>query len=226
MIQVNRTPVPPILTRKANKWLTDYLNAINTYKLKPNAANKKIKNKTEIKYNHHHIKTALKDMFAGKCAYCESHIMHIDYGHIEHYKPKSLFPNECFKWENLLLGCSICNGPEYKGNHFPLVAPNGPLINPTIENPDDFLSFKFDAVTGTANVIDKHPRGLTTKNLLGLNRPDLVRHRSFVVKMMVFAAIKASKGDPHALAVIKTCCKSDMEYSAFALELCKHFNIT
>jgi len=225
MIHVIRTPEPPILTKKANKWLKEYLNAIKTFNANPIAANKEKKKNAEKKYNHYQIKIALKNMFFRKCDYCESHVLHIDYGHIEHYKPKSMFPDQCFDWENLLLGCSVCNGPEYKSNHFPLSNQKGPIINPTIENPSDFLRFEFDPKTGTANIIDKYPRGLTTKSLLGLNRPDLVRHRSSVVKMMVFAAIKASNGDNAALLEIKRCCNKDEEYSAFAIELCNHFNL-
>ncbi len=225
MIYVNRTLVPTILNRNAHTWQAEYTNAINAYNVNPNALNKENKKQAEKKYNHYLIKAALKNMFSGKCAYCESHVIHIDYGHIEHYKPKASYPNECFNWENLLLGCAICNGSQYKGDHFPLAHQNGPIINPTLEDPRDFLSFEFDVKTGTANIIEKNLRGLTTKSLLGLNRPDLVRHRSSVVKMMVFAAIKASKGDHEALIEIKRCCNKDEEYSAFAIELCKHFNI-
>jgi hypothetical protein len=44
--------------------------------------------------------------------------------------------------------------------------------------------------------------------------------------MMAFAAINASNGDNAARLEILRCCNADEEYSAFAIELCKHFNIT
>ncbi|MCX6270100.1 MAG: TIGR02646 family protein [Bacteroidetes bacterium] len=225
MIRVNRTPKPTILIDNEDTWLNNYLRADKKYSDNPNPANKKGKDTAERKYNHSEIKTALKTMFSDKCAYCESHIAHIDYGHIEHYKPKSRFKMECFNWDNLLLGCAICNSPKYKSDHFPGGAQHGPIVNPTEEDPSNFFSFEFDEKTGTANVIEKHPRGLTTKNLLGLNRPELVRHRSSIVKLMAYAAIKASNGDNDARIVILKCCKKEEEYSAFAIELCKHFNI-
>jgi uncharacterized protein (TIGR02646 family) len=224
MIFVNRTPEPPILTNNAIIWLNDYRNSLNNYNLNPNKDNKKNKKKAENKYNHKQIKDALINMFSGKCAYCESHIAHVDYGNIEHFKPKSKFVNECFNWDNLLLSCTICN-TQYKRDLFPTSAENGPLIDPTYENPSQFLRFEFDSTTGTANVFEKNQRGITTKDLLGLNRPDLVRHRSKVVRMMVFIAIKASGGDIDAYIEIKRCCSVFQEYSAFAKELCDHFNL-
>ncbi|HEV2478693.1 MAG TPA: hypothetical protein VGS79_03480 [Puia sp.] len=166
-------------------------------------------------------------MFDGKCAYCESHISHISYPHIEHYRPKSRFPNLCFSWTNLLLGCAICNGKEFKGDRFPGPAENGPILNPVNENPEDFLEFEYDPATGTAMILGKDPRGTKTVDLLGLNkRPDLVRHRSSVVRKMAVIAIQASHGNIEAIAEIKRCMGKDEEYSAFAKALFKKFGLS
>ncbi len=67
-------------------------------------------------------------MFANKCAYCESYLMHVSYGHIEHFKPKAKYPQYCFSWDNLLLGCEVCNGKRYKGIKFPLKKKMGHLL--------------------------------------------------------------------------------------------------
>jgi 5-methylcytosine-specific restriction endonuclease McrA len=114
MIFVERSEEPASL--KANKiiWLENYLLAIENYEANPTNFNKKQKLLTENKYRQQDIKTSLKTMFEGKCAYCESHLAHVSYGHIEHFKPKSSYPEDCFNWQNLLLGCEICNGTQYK----------------------------------------------------------------------------------------------------------------
>ncbi|WP_224370718.1 retron system putative HNH endonuclease [Hyalangium versicolor] len=104
------------------------------------------------RYRHDDIKAALKTAFHGKCAYCESFILHIDYPHIEHFRPKSKYPNKAFDWSNLLLACGVCNGSEHKGDEFPLKADKGPLVNPCAEEPATHLSFDFDPVTRLASV--------------------------------------------------------------------------
>ncbi len=225
MIQVTRTSKPKILSNNAVKWLTEYKKAIANYSTNPNDITKKAKENAEKKYNHYEVKKELKDMFSSKCAYCESHVTHIDYGEIEHFKPKSKFPNSCFDWDNLLLGCSICNGALFKGNKFPEAMEGGPFINPVKENPNDFFEFDFDPNTGTANVVPKKTRGKTTEEELGLNREDLVKHRSAVVRKMVVIAIKASQGDCDCQNELIKCCNKEEEYAAFARFLKEKFKL-
>lgn len=219
MIFVKRFDEPASLIDNKNKWLEDYLLAIENYKLNANDRNRRLKNKAENKYRQQDIKTSLKKMFEGKCAYCESYLAHISYGHIEHFKPKSKYPEDCFNWDNLLLGCEVCNGIQYKSNHFPLEANNGPIVNPTIENPFDFFKFEYDPITGLANVLGKNNRGIVTEKLLGLNRPELLKHRSRIVRRIVFVAIKASQGDNDALVEIRKLVEKSEEYSAFSISL-------
>lgn len=92
---------------------------------------------------------------AQRCAYCEDSVA----DEVEHIKPKDLYPESVFVWENYLYACGPCNGP--KNNQFAvfssmaeqftdvtrgrkaLVVPpeegDPVLINPRIENPLDFL---------------------------------------------------------------------------------------
>ncbi len=225
MIRFNRTEEPRILRKNRVKW-NDALNkALSDYRNNPSKENKKKLDVAYGKYNQQEVKESLKDMFSGKCAYCESHITHIGYGHIEHFRPKSKFPNLCFDWNNLMLGCEICNGSGYKGDKFPEADEGGPFVNPVDENPDTFFKFEFDPSTGLANVISNNTRASITEKELGLNRPDLVKHRSYVVRKMVFAAIKANEGDLDAIREIKKCCLKEEEYSAFAKALVERFKI-
>ncbi|PFD04499.1 hypothetical protein [Bacillus cereus] len=116
---------------------------------------------------YQNVKEELRTMFSGKCAYCESKIEHVQYMHVEHYRPKGFVEGETkgspgyywlgSKWGNLLLACEICNGREFKGNHFPLKDPKKRvkdhlgniqleeplLINPCEdEHPEDHIIFK------------------------------------------------------------------------------------
>lgn len=61
-------------------------------------------------YTDKTVRKALKAMFHGKCAYCESQITAIYSGDIEHFRPKGggyywLAAN----WDNLLFACPFCN---------------------------------------------------------------------------------------------------------------------
>lgn len=224
MIQVARTNKPEILNKKQVEWQSGLNKAISEYRNDDSLANRKKLDVAFSKYNHKQVKDSLKIMFSGKCAYCESHITHIGYGHIEHFRPKSKFPDLCFTWDNLLLGCEICNG-KYKGDKFPESNEGGLFINPVDENPDEFFDFEFDPDTGVAIVISKNVRANTSENEIGLNRSELVKHRSYVVRKMVFAAIKAKDGDLDGIAEIKKCCQKEEEYAAFARALVKRFSI-
>lgn len=178
MIQISRSLKPDILRNNALTWTNEYLQARADYDADKTDANKKAYQSIEKRYNQDEVKTKLKDMFHKKCAFCESFISHISYGEIEHFKPKSVYPNLCFDWDNFLLSCSVCNGKANKGDKFPLAANGGPFINPTIENPDDFFSFEYDRNLNKFIVIPKGERAITMLGIIKLNREDLVEHRS------------------------------------------------
>ncbi len=91
MIKIRRTPCPAILLGKTPEG-THY-------------------NKTEVV-------SALWAMQHGKCCYCERRLP--ETGHlkaVEHFRPKSVFPELRNEWRNLLLACSQCNGQ--KADKFP-----------------------------------------------------------------------------------------------------------
>jgi len=225
MIRIQRTPEPKLLSKNKERWKIKYLEAVTAYSVQKNSKNKRRKEAAERRYNHEEVKNALKQMCFAKCAYCESHVSHVGYVHIEHYKPKSKYVELCFEWDNLLLGCAVCNGKQYKGDKFPLSHEAGPFINPCKEDPDDFFKFEFDKNTGTANVIPTNIRGVTTEKEIGLNRPDLVRHRSDVVRKIAYVALQAKNGDVEALKELHCCIKDDQEYAAFARAFHRKFNL-
>lgn len=225
MIHIRRTTEPTALRTHKTEWTQKYRESKIAYRTNPSKANKREKTNAENKYRHQEIKTSLKEMFHGKCAYCKSEIPHVSDPHIEHFRPKKRYPKLCFEWENLLLACGRCNGVNNKGSKFPLTCDGGPFINPCEEEPDAFFEFEFDASTGTANVNPKDTRGETTERELGLNRADLVKHRSSVVKKFVFFAIRASQGDAEALELLNECMDKEHEYAAFARALHQQFHL-
>jgi uncharacterized protein (TIGR02646 family) len=170
------------------------------------------------KVRHKQIRAALEEAFHGKCAYCESEIKHVGYSQIEHYRPVSKRRDLAFCWDNLLLACGRCNGPEFKGDLFPEADAGGPLLNPCSDDPSDHLYFVYDPVAGLTTVAPRTPRGEVTVRALGLNRPDLRTHRSRSVTRLAALALLASEHADCA-ALLTEAKRSDAEYAAFARAL-------
>jgi uncharacterized protein (TIGR02646 family) len=210
MIRVERAAKPAVIEQNQVAWTQALLDA----------ATKEEKKRAEKKYRHLEIKRALVFMFHGKCAYCESRIIHVDYGHIEHFRPKSKpeYRSLAFDWNNLLLSCAVCNGSGHKGDRFPEVAEGGPLINPCEDFPNEHFEFVFDFRARLATVIGTTARGKTTETLLGLNRQDLRAYRSQLM-MQLCVLSRCAESDPDAMALLEEACRDNAEYAAFARAL-------
>ena len=95
---------------------------------------------------------------------------------IEHFRPKSTFPDHAFRWENYLLACSTCNGPTYKGTKFPQDPAGNPLLlDPTADRPAAHLPF--EPRTGLFEEDSATDKGRETIRTVGLNREILLRGR-------------------------------------------------
>lgn len=127
-------------------------------------------------YAERSLKSALVATHAGRCAYCESYLRHVDHGDVEHFRPKAGVEErnmiglnrDAYFWlayepMNLFLACKICNEVN-KGNQFPVLGPRlaagetdisqeqAVLIHPYVEDPRDFI--RFNPVDGRAYPFD------------------------------------------------------------------------
>lgn len=120
-------------------------------------------------YKHPDNKKALKDSSHNKCMYCESKISHIDYGDVEHIKPKSKYPELEFEWDNLGFACTKCNR-QFKNNNYD---EQTPYINPYNEEPQNYI------ISNGAILFpfQGNERGEITIGGLGLNRTELIEQR-------------------------------------------------
>jgi uncharacterized protein (TIGR02646 family) len=149
-------------------------------------------------YAHRDVKTALSKAQHGKCAFCESKILHISHGDVEHFRPKKGFRQHAneplstpgyywltYAWINLYFCCQICN-QRHKKSLFPLadasararsprnVAREKPLfIDPSLDDPSAHITFHGEF----AVAINGSPRGAATIDGLQLNRRELVEER-------------------------------------------------
>jgi uncharacterized protein (TIGR02646 family) len=139
------------------------------------------------------VRTALDEVFARKCAYCEIPIIDSAAGVVDHFRPawKAINADGAIssrhywwlatEWTNLFLSCASCN--RYKANRFPVAGvraefgdelANEPalLLNPCEDEPDEHLTFVPDGL-----VLGDTDRGQTTIDTLALNRDALRRAR-------------------------------------------------
>lgn len=80
----------------------------------------------------------LLEMTHKKCAFSECLLLEEGkYPEVEHFHPKSLYPDEVVDWSNLLPISSACN--KAKGDHD---TKNEPIINPRYDNPKEHLYFQ------------------------------------------------------------------------------------
>lgn len=196
MIRIRKkeaAPIPEILKNKGEEEVRKLKKEYDEGKREfgSNIFNSKI-------YGHIDVKEALIKSQDYKCCFCESHIGHIGYGDIEHFRPKAGWVQNdenintpgyywlAYDWENLLLSCQICN-QRYKKNYFPLL-PNSSralshnqdvrreqpiFINPSNEEVEEYITFNEEI----PKAVDNNQRGLETIKKLGLDRELLNEQR-------------------------------------------------
>jgi uncharacterized protein (TIGR02646 family) len=119
-----------------------------------------------------------------RCMYClDSHG-----SDIEHFRPKSKYPEHVFDWLNLLLCCTECG--RLKGSQFPLGKDDSPLlIDPSEEDPWRYIDFdpvtcnltaRFDLLEN-----DWSKKGIKTVEVLQLDRREALEagHRATFTRL-------------------------------------------
>lgn len=119
MIRVARTPCPPSLD--PNDPGSSGAKELAKVKAKL-AAGETVKSSDFSAYGSRAVREALREMFHGKCAYCESKIAGSQDTDVEHYRPKKGVTEAdeagvahpgywwlAMRWENLVLSCQHCN---------------------------------------------------------------------------------------------------------------------
>ncbi len=105
----NKVETPSWLTEKWQKWgqqatkVRDKGKEVKWYSYKKTPVNQ-------------HLVPLLRTITDNHCSFCDGFPMKQMTEHIEHFKPKSTFPELSHQWENLYIICQKCN--EHKGDDF------------------------------------------------------------------------------------------------------------
>lgn len=171
MIKLDPPQPPAALKEQIDKWSAEL--AKQTYKCgsfeEISAAERK---KILQHYKHKAIKALVFAVSHKKCAYCERKPANGGGNiEVEHFYPKSLYPELSFQLNNLLPACRKCNGS--KSNHD---VKKEPILNPYVDNPEDYIEFLFCELTykndKTHAIVD------TTIEVCNLNSTELVNCRA------------------------------------------------
>jgi len=185
-----------------------------------NSGKNKFNFKSEL-YAHQKIKSTLISVQNKKCCFCESKVLHISDGDIEHFRPKKAYKQLksdklkrpgyywlAYDWDNLFLACTKCNQRNKKNlfplrddskrakNHHTSIKEEEPLfIHPEFDDPEDHITFD-EAFIKPKNNSDK---GRTTIEELNLKRIDLIEERRIMHDL-----VKALIGSHQQLILSKT----------------------
>jgi uncharacterized protein (TIGR02646 family) len=106
------------LSLEAHQQLVEYqaeIDGLATYAERVKQAKKKFPQRNrDTNATFREVRRKLHEMCSGvrRCAYCEDSVS----DEVEHIRPKDLYPDAVFCWDNYLYACGRCNGP--KNNHW------------------------------------------------------------------------------------------------------------
>ena len=123
----------------------------------------------------------LGQRFHLQCGYCES----ICRGQVDHFRPKSTFPELVYEWSNWIFSCSACN--QAKGDKWPEVGYVDPCVVSEPCRPENY--FTFDTETGEIIPLDdldqaRDEKAITMIDDLNLNGDHHMRRRERLLKAL------------------------------------------
>ncbi|MBP7864215.1 HNH endonuclease [bacterium] len=160
MIKIVKSPEPNVLKNSGSKWLQKVVTKKAAGEPIRDIVYDKFRRNKEIKI------TVVKDSF-GKCSYCESKILAVSHGDIDHIIPLDADHTLAFEWQNLVLSCTKCNFEKLA-----YFSKTDPLLNPLQDEPSEHLLSEDHWIRGIPNT-----KGPTTEIEVGLNRGGLIEDR-------------------------------------------------
>lgn len=171
MIKLIKPDKPKILEDNATEWTKNLLESIKKYgdyKSIPTDEKEKL-----LKYyRDDNIREPLFNSSYRKCSFCECKPEESSYIQVEHFYPKSLYPEKTFEWNNFLPACGKCN--LVKSDHD---TKNEEIVNPYIDNPSEFFSFNSLRMIPNQNCVEKDKAEKTIEEC-GLNENRLFTPRA------------------------------------------------
>ena len=126
----------------------------------------------------------LNGVFSGSCAYCEEWCR----GEVEHFRPRSRFPELVYEWSNWLLACHDCN--HAKGPKWPPGGYIDPCARSSAAYPERFFDFDLstgDLITKSGMSAARRAKAKRTIRDLGLN--EIQHQKNRLIRIAIISAI-------------------------------------
>lgn len=225
MIRIRKPGAPPLLLHEGEALTSELCRLVDE------GAPPRLEFHAEV-YGAPQVKEALRRAQHGKCCFCESKVLHVSPGDVEHFRPKRAVRQAAreplrrpgyywlaYRWSNLLLSCAECNR-RHKGNLFPLEDDlqrarshhdpphrERPLfIDPSVDEPEEHIRFRRESAIPRGG----SRRGHATIEGLSLNRAPLRDRRSekreLVLRLLdaVFSWLRSDQPDIRRARVVQT----------------------
>ena len=180
MIKLEREAEPKVMIVNKSTWLNDLKVAISKYGSYKDIPEREKQRLTSF-YRNDDVRDALVKSSSGKCAFCECIPSEGGNVEIEHFKPKSIYPDLTFEWLNFLPSCRKCNGA--KDNHDTGMEP---IVNPYDVDPKGI--FYFDDIEIKASEGTNKDIAENTIEVCGLNSVRLWKPRAeILVSLRIFS---------------------------------------
>ena len=138
----------------------------------------------------------LDQVFYGLCAYCEETCR----GEVDHFQPKSRFPDLVYEWTNWLFTCHDCNHSKLEKS------PIGGYVDPCAESSSDRPEqyFTFDTITGEMLprkelTASQREKAISVIKDLGLNNRHHLKSRCFRLWLLSVQEQPPSEAIPNEL---------------------------
>ena len=159
MLKLQRTNAPECLILNAAQWTDDFITARQT------DTNYRFSWRSNVCYEA--LRSVLSGLTKKHCSFCDGAIGSESRETIEHFRPKSLFPELAYTWDNLFICCDVC---QCKGDRFDEL-----LLKP---DESDYFFERYFIKNYKSGEIEPNPaanehdqvRALITINLYQLNK--------------------------------------------------------
>jgi len=122
------------------------------------------------------------------CGYTEIIINDVTNSHIDHYKKRSLFPRETYKWNNLIVSCNDDEfGAKYKDNKSHMTINDyDNLLNPVIDIAQDYFYYNNFGQIEPKQDLDIETRNKANKTIesFNLSNESLRRKRENIIRQI------------------------------------------
>lgn len=160
------------------------------------------------------FRVELGKRFSGYCGYCETACK----GEVDHFRPKSRFPDLVYEWTNWVFSCHDCNN--FKVERWPPSGYIDPCAKTLTARPEQF--FDFDCKTG--EILPKvglpHSRWTKAKRMiddLHLNDVDPLRIRLVYLTLISQVLEGESQADPGHKAFVQAIFARAMPFSSLSI---------